>query len=87
LGGEGSIHESAWPTPPAVDTNARPVTIAVQVNGKSRGAITARKGATQDELVALVEGDESIAKWLIGERIRIIHVQDRMISFVIKPAA
>jgi leucyl-tRNA synthetase len=87
LGGEGSIHESAWPTPPTVDINARPVAIAVQVNGKSRGAITARKGATQDELVALVEGDESIAKWLVGERIRIIHVQDRMISFVIKPAA
>jgi len=87
LGGEGSIHESAWPTPPVVDASARPVAIAVQVNGKSRGAITARKGATQEELVALIEGDQSIAKWLVGERIRIIHVPDRMISFVIKQAA
>ena len=83
VGQEGSVHESAWPTPPAVDTSARMVTVAIQVNGKSRGTVQALPTATQDEVMTLARAQETIEKWITGEVTKAVYVPGRMLSLVV----
>ncbi len=60
------------------------VTIAIQVNGKLRGDILVKKGASQTDVEPLAR--EIIAKWLDQMQVvKVIFVTDRLISFVVKP--
>ncbi len=85
LGHEGSIFDGAnWPDFDESKLVEDTVEVAVQVNGKLRGAITVEKGAPDDDVAAAARAEENVARHLEGvtER-RVIVVQDRLVNFVV----
>jgi leucyl-tRNA synthetase len=93
LAEELSIDLSIWPTYDESKLVGDTVTLAVQVNGKARGTVTVGKGATKEEVVALVAANPALAKWLPlpldlralqeGKTgVKVIYVPGKIISFV-----
>jgi leucyl-tRNA synthetase len=83
LGHEGSLLRAGWPSFDAALLAKQQVTLAVQVNGKLRATIDADPGL--DAQAAGSVAREAIAKWLDGKTVvKVIHVPDRMVSFVVK---
>jgi leucyl-tRNA synthetase len=83
LGHEGSLMRAGWPSFDAALLAKQQVTLAVQVNGKLRATIDADPGL--DAQAAGSVAREAIAKWLDGKTVvKVIHVPDRMVSFVVK---
>lgn len=77
------LAECPWPSYDAVLAMDNELIIAIQVNGKLRGDLTASRGAAQDTVQPAAE--QIIAKWLEGKSIvKVIFVKDRLINFVIK---
>jgi leucyl-tRNA synthetase len=78
------LEHAVWPVVDEALASVNEVEIAVQINGKLRTAITVKKGLAQAEVQALAL--EAAARWLEGkELIKTVVVQDRLVSFVIKP--
>ena len=84
LGHSGSIFDGAnWPAFDPAKAVERQVRIAVQVNGKVRGAVSVPVGADREAVVALARAEENVARHLEGMDIRrTIHVPDRLLNFV-----
>jgi len=81
----GSIFEGAnWP---AFDPNKaaeETVKIAVQVNGKLRGAVEAPAGTGQEEAEALARAQDNVTRHLDGLTVRrVIFVPNRLLNFVV----
>ncbi len=83
LGETKSVFDSGWPAFDASFVVDDSVTMAVQVNGKTRGTITVPKAATQDEAMAAAMADPSIAKFVTGEPKRVIFVPGRMLNVIV----
>ena len=78
-----SLQECSWPEYDAKLTEVSEVTYAVQVNGKLRATLIAGKDLSQAEVQPLAQ--EKIVKWLESKQIiKVIFIQNRMISFVVK---
>jgi len=84
LGHAGSIFDGAnWPAFDPAKAVEHQVRIAVQVNGKVRGAVSAPVGADREAVLALAHAEENVARHLEGMDVRrIIHVPDRLLNFV-----
>ncbi|MBY0473016.1 leucine--tRNA ligase [Patescibacteria group bacterium] len=80
LGHTESIHLSTWPVYDPAKTVADTVTVAIQVNGVTRGSIDLPKNVLQQD--ALLEAKKVVEKWLTQEVIREIYVPGRIINFV-----
>jgi len=84
--GEGQVEKSHWPEfAEGLVTEAVPVTMVVQVNGKLRATIEMSKqeSAKQDEVLRQVMKEEKVKKWLTkGEPKRIVFVPGRLINLV-----
>lgn len=85
LGGEGSVHASAWP-PYETDLELeKPLVIAIQVNGKLRGTVEVSRAAAESEIRRLAEAQPGVAKFLEqGELKKVIYAPGRTINFVVK---
>lgn len=83
LGGEGSIHTSAWPEFDESKLVSSEVTIVVQVNGKVRAKVQVATGATEDDVKNLAIQDENVQKFVEGEPKKIIYVQDKLLNIVV----
>ena len=85
LGHEGGIFDGAhWPAFDPVKAEESSVEVAVQVNGRLRGTVSAAPGASEDQVVALAKAEPNVAKHLEGMQVRkIIHVPDRLLNFVV----
>ncbi len=54
------------------------------MNGKLKGDIEARRGATQEEVLELARSSEKLRRHIEGGTLRrVIHVQDRLLNLVI----
>lgn len=83
MGGTTSVFDAGWPSyDPALVAEDR-VTMAVQVNGKTRGTISVSKSATQDEAMAAVMADPALAKFIPGTPKRIIFVAGRLVNVIV----
>jgi leucyl-tRNA synthetase len=83
LGGTTSVFEAGWPSyDPALVAEER-ATMAVQVNGKTRGTITVSKTATQDEAVAAALADPGIAKYVTGPIRKVVFVPGRLVNILV----
>lgn len=77
------LENCSWPVYDQKLAEVSELEIAVQVNGKLRATIHATKGETQAAIEPRAR--EAITKWLeTGTVVKVIFVQDRMISFVLK---
>ncbi len=82
-GHKGSVHAEKWPKHEASKLAAEEVTIAVQVNGKLRGTISAPSDAPEAEVLERAKSDASVAKHLAGTIRRVIFVPNRLLNLVI----
>ena len=83
LGHTESVFDAGWPAyDPALATEET-VQLAVQVNGKLRGTVTATREATQDEAFAAAMAEPSVAKWVTGPPKKVIYVKGRLLNIVV----
>ena len=83
LGNEKSVFDSGWPDYDASLLVETSVTMAVQVNGKTRGTITVAKDATQEVAVAAAMAEQGVAKFVTGPVRKIVFVPNRMLNLVV----
>ena len=83
MGGTTSVFDAGWPTfDPSLVTDDR-ITMAVQVNGKTRGTISVPTAATQSVALAAVMADPALAKFVTGAPKRVIFVPGRLINIIV----
>lgn len=85
LGEKKSIHVSLWPQWDAAQIAEDTFHLIVQINGKTRAALSARKGIAQETAEQLARADETAQKWIKEKKItRIIFVPNRLINFIVE---
>jgi leucyl-tRNA synthetase len=81
--GAGSVFDAGWPAfDPALAADER-ATVAVQVNGKTRGTVALPNGAAQDDAVAAARAEPGIAKFVTGDVRKVIYVPGRLLNLVV----
>jgi leucyl-tRNA synthetase len=84
LGHSESVFDSHWPSFDAALTVESAVTVAVQVNGKTRGTVTVDRDATEAVVRAAAEADEAVRRHLASKTIRkVVYVPQRLVNFVV----
>jgi len=84
LGNKASITFEKWPEYNAELAKDDTITLAVQINGKTRGTFDVAADISKDEFFALVKADEKIAKYLQGTIVKEIFVPGKICNFVVK---
>ncbi len=82
-GGGGSVFDAGWPRFDPTLAIDETVTLAVQVNGKTRGTVPLPKDATQADALAAALAEPSIAKFVTGEPRKVIFVPGRLLNLVV----
>lgn len=84
LGHTESIHIAPWPAFDPSKTVADITTVAIQINGKTRGTIELSKNASEDEALAAARAHADIGPKLAeGREARAIYVAGKIINFVV----
>lgn len=80
---------AAWPAYDEKKLMASSITLAVMVNGKTRGTVSLSPDASKEEAISAAYAQESVAKWLppppLQEGkggVKVIYVPGRILSFV-----
>ncbi len=83
LGHTKSIFDSGWPVFDASLAAEDSITLAVQVNGKTRGTIQVAKTITQDGALAAALADPGIGKFIAGAPKKVVFVPGRLLNVVL----
>jgi leucyl-tRNA synthetase len=78
-----SVLDAPWPAFDAALAAEPSATVAVQVNGKTRGTVQVLPVATQQDALAAALADAAIAKFITGEPKKIIFVPGRLLNVVV----
>jgi leucyl-tRNA synthetase len=78
-----SVFDSGWPVFDAARLAGGTVTIAVQVNGKTRGTVVVAEGTDEDAVYAALLADPALAKFITGEPKKRVFVAGRLLSVVV----
>ncbi|MEO1301608.1 MAG: leucine--tRNA ligase [Myxococcota bacterium] len=85
LGHEPSIQNKRWPNFDEAWVIEPELEIPVQINGKKRGVVHVPPGSDEPTVLAKAQADAAIAKYWDGKEIaRVIWVQDRILTLVVK---
>ncbi len=85
IGENKTINETPWPKYDESKTIDEEQEIPVQVNGKVKAVITASKEATEEEVKAIVNSNETIQSVLEGKNIvKEIYVKGKIYNIVVK---
>lgn len=85
LGHSATVHKDSWPTFDEKYLLADTVTIAVQINGKLRGTISAAADSDEAAVIELAKADSKIAANLADKQIvKTIYVPGKLLNFVVK---
>lgn len=84
LGHKNTIAFEQWPQYDAAIAKDDMITLAVQVNGKTRGTFEVAPDISKEAFFALVKADEKIAKFLQGTIVKEIYVPGKICNFVVK---
>ncbi len=82
-GGVASVFDGGWPTYDPALLIADTITIAIQINGKTRGTVIVGKDATQPDVYAAAMLEPNIAKFLQDEPKKVIYVPGRLLNIVL----
>jgi leucyl-tRNA synthetase len=78
-----SIHLAKWPEYDITKVGSDIITLAVQVDGKTRGTIQISPKAEEEEATKQAQANPEIVKWLAGQAPkRVIYVAGRVINFL-----
>jgi leucyl-tRNA synthetase len=84
LGHATLVVDSAWPVADPALVMEDQVTLAVQVNGKLRGTVVLRRGASANEAESAALAEEGVLRAMAGKAARkVIVVPDRVINVVV----
>ncbi len=83
LGQDDSIFHSSWPTFDPSQTIEKDSTIVVQINGKTRGTISAPSDATEEMVTQLVNRSDRFKDYPLHNSQKVIYVTGRLINFVL----
>jgi leucyl-tRNA synthetase len=85
LGEPYSVHQTAWPEADESLAQAREVSVAVQIDGKTRDVITIAAGSDESSAVGQAKASPKVTRHLDGRQIaRTVYVPDRLVNFVTK---
>ncbi len=84
LGHNEPLSTESWPQFNVELAKDDVITVAVQINGKTRGTFEVNPEISKDELFALVKSDDKIAKYLAGTIVKEIYVPGKICNFVVK---
>jgi leucyl-tRNA synthetase len=84
FGHKRSIFNSGWPAYDPELAADELVTMAVQVNGKTRGTIQVSPDVTEQGAVAAAMADPGVAKFVTTDPARVIFVRGRLLNIVVK---
>ena len=80
-----SIFSQSWPEYDPQAFKQAVMKIAVQINGKVRGTISAGAGASEDEVFVTASEQENIQKYLAGKNVfKKIYIQGKILNLVVK---
>jgi leucyl-tRNA synthetase len=83
IGSAYSIHQQRWPAADEELTKEQEVSVAVQINGKTRDVIQLPAGTDEVAAIEHARRSDKVARHLDGQAIaRTIYVPDRLINFV-----
>jgi len=86
LGNAPSIHEQSWPQWEESLLQEATVEVAVQINGKFRGTVVVRNGATEEEVKEVVLSSENFSKYFSageGGYKKCFYVPNKIINFIV----
>jgi leucyl-tRNA synthetase len=83
FGHHGSVFDGGWPEYDETLAAEELITIAVQVNGKTRGTVQLPPGAGQDAALSAAMADAAIAKFVTGAPKKVIFVPGRLLNVVV----
>jgi len=84
LGGEGPLHEAAWPVADEAARLRTQVTLVVQINGKLRARLELEPGATKEQALEKALAIDNVQRHVDGKAVRkVIHVPDRLLNIVV----
>jgi leucyl-tRNA synthetase len=83
IGGEGMVVNASWPkADPALAADDERV-LPIQINGKRRGEVKVKAGASEDEVTKIALADPNVMAHLEGVTVRkVIVVKDRIVNIV-----
>ena len=84
FGHSRSIFDCGWPEFDAELAADELITLAVQVNGKTRGTIQVTPDATQDDALATALADPAISRFVTTDPTRVVFVKGRLLSIVVR---
>ena len=84
LGHTKTLAYEKWPEFNAELAKDDLITIAVQVNGKTRATFEVAADISKEDFFALVKSDEKISKYLAGTIVKEIYVPGKICNFVVK---
>jgi leucyl-tRNA synthetase len=84
LGHTKTLTFEPWPEFNAELAKDDTITVAAQVNGKTRGTYDVAPDISKDDLFALIKADEKVAKFLSGTIVKEIYVPGKICNFVVK---
>ncbi|HHY53785.1 MAG TPA: leucine--tRNA ligase, partial [Clostridiales bacterium] len=85
LGNAPSVHEQCWPQWEESLLQEATVEVAVQINGKFRGTVVVRNGASEEEVKEAVLSSENFSKYFSGEGgyKKCFYVLNKIINFIV----
>ena len=83
LGNDYSIHNSEWPSVDEALAKLQEVSVAVQIDGRTRDVIEIEAGSDEEATVAAAKQSARVQRHLDGQAIvKTIYVPDRLVNFV-----
>ena len=83
--GQGPITNQQWPVFNDSLLVAEKMTVAVQINGKTRGTVELDNDLDQEDIVKYILNDADLKKYLKGVVIiKEIYIPNRLVNFVVK---
>ncbi|MDD4931005.1 MAG: class I tRNA ligase family protein [Candidatus Colwellbacteria bacterium] len=84
IGNKASIHKQAWPIFDKKALKQESFDLVVQVNGRMRATLKAKKGTTEAEALEMAKGDERVRNHIGSAEIRrVIFVENRIINIIV----
>jgi len=84
-GNTNTLAYESWPTFDPALAKDDTITMAVQVNGKTRATFDVPADISKEDFFALAKADEKLAKFLEGTIVKEIYVPGKICNFVVKP--
>jgi leucyl-tRNA synthetase len=82
LGHAESVFDSGWPAYDGSLVQGEVVTVAVQVNGKTRGTVVVPTDASEADVLVAAQASAGIARFVTGPVRKVIFVPGRLLNLV-----